>query len=128
VTLVDTGVVIAYLRSGDPALLGLFQSLPGPVCGTTRAEVLHGTRNPADRGRLGTVLDAFVQVPTPESVWDAVGDLVAALRAAGVTVPFNDAVIAAVAVAAGVGLWTRDAHFRLIQRVEPRLALFQGPP
>jgi predicted nucleic acid-binding protein len=46
-TLVDTSVVLDFLRSGDAKLLGLFQSLPGGVCGTTRAEILHGARNPA---------------------------------------------------------------------------------
>ena len=127
-TLVDSGVVIAYLRSGDAGLLGRFRSLPGAVCGTTRAEVLHGARNPADRGRLITVLDAFVQIPTPESVWDDVGDLLARLRANGVTLPFNDVVIAAVAAAAGLDLWTRDAHFQLIRQFEPRVVLFQEPP
>jgi predicted nucleic acid-binding protein len=110
-TLVDTGVVIDYPRSGDAKLLGLFQSLPGSVCGTTRAEVLHGARTPADRARVLTILNAFVQTPTPEPVWDAVGDLLAALRVSGVTVPFNDVVIAAVAVSAGIELWTRDNQF-----------------
>lgn len=127
-TLVDTSVVIEYLRGASPKLLGLFQTLPGGVCGTTRAEVLHGARNPADRGRLLTLLNAFDQAATPEDVWDAVGDLLAALRRSGVTVPFNDVVIAAVAVSAGVELWTRDNQFQLIQRIEPRLRLFQEPP
>ncbi|HEY8506454.1 MAG TPA: PIN domain-containing protein [Gemmataceae bacterium] len=126
--LVDTSGVIDHLRSGDAKLLGLFRSLPGAVCGVTRAEVLHGARNPADRGRLLTVLNAFHQVPIPDSLWDTVGDMMAALRAVGVTVPFPDAAIASVAVSAGVELWSRDNQFQLIQRVEPRLLLFQEPP
>ncbi len=127
-TLVDTSVVIDFLRSGDPKLLGLFRSLPGAICGVTRAEVLHGARSPADRGRLLTILNAIAQLPIPEPLWDAVGELLAALRAAGVTVPFNDATIAALAVSLGVELWTRDAQFQMIQRVEPRLTLYQEPP
>lgn len=127
-TLVDTSVVIDYLRSGDTKLLGLFQSLPGAICGVTRAEVLHGARNPKDRARVLTVLNAFAQFPIPDSLWDAVGDLPAALRSAGVTVPFNDVMIAAVAVLSGVELWTRDNQFHLIQKVETRLVLFQEPP
>lgn len=127
-TLVDTSVVIDFLRSGDAKLLGLFQSLPGSVCGTTRAEILHGARNPADHSRVITILNAFVQTPTPETVWDAVGDLLATLRANGLTFPFNDVVIASVAISAGVELWTRDNQFQLIQKHEPRLRLFQEPP
>lgn len=127
-TLVDTSVVIDYLRTGDAELLGLFRSLPGGICGITRAEVLHGARNSADRAKLITVLDAFEQVPIPQSLWDAVGDLQAALRSQGVMVPTTDVVIAAAAIAEGVELWTRDTHFQLIAQVEPRLVLFQEPP
>jgi predicted nucleic acid-binding protein len=127
-TLVDTSVVIDFLRSGDAKLLGLFQSLPGAICGVTRAEVLHGARNPADRGRVLAVLNAFQQIPIPDSLWDPLGDLLAALRSGGVTVPFNDAMIAGVAVSLGVELWTRDNQFQHIQRVESRLTLFQEPP
>lgn len=50
------------------------------------------------------------------------------LRSSGVAVPFNDVMIAAVAVSIGVELWTRDNQFQLIQQVEPRLVLFQQPP
>lgn len=127
-TLVDTSVVIGYLRTGDAKLLGLFQSLPGAICGVTRAEVLHGARGPADRSRLLTVLNAFHQISIPDRLWDDTGDLLAALRRAGVTLPFNDAMIAVVAVSLGVVLWTRDNQFRLIQQVEPRLVLFNEPP
>lgn len=127
-TLVDTSVVIDFLRSADAKLLGLFRSLPGAICGVTRAEVLHGVRNPSDRTRSLTVLNAFIRVPIPDTLWDDTGDLLAALRAGGVTVPFNDAMIAAVAVTLGVELWTRDAQFGLIQRIEPRLTLYHEPP
>ncbi len=123
-TLVDTSVVIDYLRSGDVKLLSHFRSLPASICGTIRAEVLHGARNPADRSRLLTLLDAFGQTPTTEPVWDTVGDLLSVLRTCGTMVPFNDVVIASVAVAAGVELWTRDTHFSFIQQIEPRLRLF----
>jgi predicted nucleic acid-binding protein len=125
--LVDTSVVIDYLRSGDVTLLRLFQTLPAAICGATRAEVLHGARNPADRARLLTVLNAFHQVPIPEALWDEVGTLFAAVRAGGVTVPFTDALIAAVAVSFGLEIWTRDTQFQLIRTVEPRLALYQQP-
>ena len=87
-----------------------------------------GPRNAADRGRLLTVLNAFHQVPIPDLLWDDVGALLAALRSGGVTVPFADALIATVAVSAGLEFWTRDNQFQLIRAVEPRLLLFQEPP
>jgi predicted nucleic acid-binding protein len=126
--LVDSSVVIDYLRTGDPKIPAVSRANGAAVCGVTRAEILHGARGSKDRQRLLTVLNAFGQVPTPDSLWDDVGDNLAALRAAGVTVPFQDVVIATVAIANDIELWTRDNQFTLIQRVLPRLRLFQEPP
>ena len=44
------------------------------------------------------------------------------------TVPFPDAVVATLAIANNLELWTRDAHFTLIQQWLPALKLFQEPP
>jgi predicted nucleic acid-binding protein len=126
--LVDTNVIISYLKKPDPKILGLFQAHQAAVCGITRAELLHGARDSADRQRLLNQLNIFAQVVIPDSIWDVVGDALAALRAAGVTVPFPDAVLACVAIAYGIELWTRDQHFSLMQAALPQLRLFQEPP
>ena len=94
----------------------------------TRAEVLAGARDPKHRGRLVAALNSFFQLPIPDTLWDEIGDHLNALRAGGVTVPFADVVIAAVAIAGGMELWTRDNQFQLIQGVLPQLKLFQEPP
>jgi predicted nucleic acid-binding protein len=127
-TLVATSVVIDYLRSADQRLQGLFGACGAVVCGITRAEILHGARNPADRQRLLMVLNDFGQTLIADTLWDTVGDNCATLRAAGVTVPFADVVIATVAMSNDVELWTRDNQFALISGVLPRLRLFQEPP
>jgi predicted nucleic acid-binding protein len=75
-----------------------------------------------------TALGTYRQVPIPGALWDTVGDHLAALRAAGVTVPFPDVAIATVAIANGIELWARDRHFPLIQSILPALRLFQEPP
>jgi predicted nucleic acid-binding protein len=127
--LLDTSVLIDYLRTpSDPKLGGLFRTLPLAICGTVRAEILHGSRNPRDRGRLLILLDSFSQLAMPEPTWDMIGDKLNALRSGGVTIPFPDAIIATVAIANDIELWTRDAHFKLVQRVLPALKLFVEPP
>lgn len=129
--LVDSGVIgviIDFLRTKDPKLDALLRSLPVAVCGVTRAEILHGSRSGADRQRLLVFLSAFQQVPILDSWWDVVGDNLAALRASGITVPFPDAVIATVGIESDIEIWARDAHFPAMQKVLPRLKLFQEPP
>jgi predicted nucleic acid-binding protein len=126
--LVDTSVVIDYARGRDAKLQALLPTLPVAICGITRAEVLHGARDPAHRRNLLTLLAAFAQVSIPDSLWDTMGDHLATLRAGGVTVPFQDVVIATVALVNNLELWTRDAQFGHIQRVLPALKLFHEPP
>jgi predicted nucleic acid-binding protein len=126
--LVDTSVVIPWLRTGDPKLDTLFRTLPVAVCGITFAELLHGVRSPTERTRTLAALAAFTPVPILDPMWLGVGDNLNVLRSAGVTIPFADAVIATVAIANDIELWTRDAHFTLVQRVLPALKLFVEPP
>lgn len=126
--LVDTSVIVPWLRTGDAKLDGLFRTLPVGLCGITLTELLHGVRSPAERARTLSAVAAFGQIPILDSYWLPVGDNLCAFRAAGVTVPFPDAVIATVAIENGSELWTRDSHFALIGRVLPALKLFVEPP
>lgn len=126
--LTDSSVIIDGLKTGDPKLLGLFRTLPVAICGIIRAEVLCGSRSTADRIRILFVLDSLRQVSIPDSLWNETGDLLALLRSKGISVPFADVVLASVAIANDLELWTRDKQFVLIQSAEPRLKLFQEPP
>ena len=78
--LVDSTVLIDYLRQGDAALLATMQANGAAICGVTRAEILHGARGPKHRQKLMQLLDTFPLVSMPDSAWDAVGDHLAILR------------------------------------------------
>jgi predicted nucleic acid-binding protein len=125
---VDTSVLIDFQRTRDPKLKKLFASLPVAICGATRAEILHGARNPGNRRNLLTFLNSFQQVSIPDNIWDPVGDHLASLRAAGLTIPFPDVVIITVGISNGIEVWARDKHFADVQKVLPALKLFQEPP
>ena len=105
----------------------LLLALPVAVCGVTRAEVLCGSRDPAHRQNLLTILAAFQVVSIPEKLWDILGDNLAALRVKGITVPFPDAVIASLGIENDLEVWARDPHFPTMQKVLPRLRLFKEP-
>lgn len=122
--LLDTSVLIDYFRSKDAELLQRMRDLEAATCGVTRSEILCGTRDDQHRDRLMDALDVFHQISIPESLWDDIGDTLATLRRSGVTVPFTDVVIATVAIASGLQLWTRDKQFSLIQNLVPQLQLF----
>jgi predicted nucleic acid-binding protein len=54
--LVDTNVLIAYIRTADPRLLALFQAHSAAICGIVRAELLHGVRTPKERAQVLIIL------------------------------------------------------------------------
>jgi predicted nucleic acid-binding protein len=126
--LIDSTVLIDYLRTGDAKLLTSMQTHGAAVCGVMRAEVLTGARGPKHRRDLIQFLDGFQQVTFPASLWDQVGDNLASLRAAGITVPFADAIIATLGIVLDVEIWARDRHFNDMQKALPALKLFQEPP
>lgn len=127
-TLVETSVAIDFMRSGDAKMASLLKVISACLCGITRTELLQGAKSVADRQRLMTFLNTYATIDIDNATWDMTGDLNALLRQRGITVPFQDAVIAGVAIANGIELWTRDRHFKLIQSVVPQLKLFQEPP
>ena len=126
--LVDSGVLIDFLRTKDPKLGNLFHTLPVAICGVVRAEILAGARSAADRQRLITFLAPFHAIPTPESIWDLVGDNLGTLGAAGVVVPLPDALLATLAIENDLEIWARDPHFPTMRQYLRRLKLFQPPP
>jgi len=122
--LLDTSVLIAYLRTGEQKIRRNLRAQQVAACGVTRAEILHGAKNDADYRRLTAILDAFAQVGIPADIWDPLGRHLFMLRTHGLSVPFPDAIIAAVAIREGLELWARDAHFALMQPVLRSLRLY----
>jgi predicted nucleic acid-binding protein len=126
--LIDTSVLVDYLRAPTDRVLRLFEKNAAAICGVTRAEILAGARSPADLDRIASSLDALEQVAIVEEAWDLLGRNLSLLRSAGVTVPLADAMIATLAIENDLELWTRDAHFVRIQGVLTGLRLFQAEP
>lgn len=126
--LVDTSVLIDYQRTRDPKLKQIFASSPVAICGATRAEVLHGARDPADRQQLLTLLNSFQQHLIPGNHLGRAWRPLAALRVVGLTIPFPDALIITVGITHNLEVWPHDKHFQDVQKVLPALKLYQEPP
>jgi predicted nucleic acid-binding protein len=126
--LLDTSVLIDALRKADPRLHQLFVMHQAAVCGVTMAEVLCGARDATHYHRLEAALAQFPYVDYPEPLWQQLGQNLFLLRTNGVTVPFPDVVIATLAIATDLEVWTRDNQYQLIQQALPALKLFQEPP
>ena len=126
--LADTSVAIEVYRHRPAHLLQIIVVHDAAICGVTVAELHAGARTTAEQSRCAATVSAFQTLNIPETLWLIVGRTIATLRAGGLTIPFVDAVLAALAVDLGIELWTYDAHFSLAQVHLPGLRLFQEPP
>jgi predicted nucleic acid-binding protein len=116
--LVDSSAWIESLRrNGDMrvklAVEGLLEAYEAQWCSPVRLEVLGGARM-EERARLGERFSVIPYRPCREDDWERAVALAWRLRGKGLTVPWLDVLIAAIAIHDGVRLYAIDAHFREI--------------
>lgn len=122
--LVDTNIIVDFWRKPTEALKKVFLEEIVAICGITKAELMHGARSEKDLLTISEALSDFEYIPLDESIWDEVGKLLYRLRKSGITVPFQDIVLCALALKYNLLLWTNDKHFALIKMEIEYLRLF----
>lgn len=116
--LVDSSAWIEALRRKGRldvklAVEGLLDAYEAQWCAPVRLEVLGGART-EERGRLGRHFSVVPFRSCAEADWDRAISLAWKLRDNGLTVPWLDVMIAALALHDDVRLYTVDAHFSKI--------------
>lgn len=119
--LVDTNIIIQFWRNRDKNMEQVFLSENVAICGVVKAELLHGARNSNDVKKIIDALDVFPYVDMKKEDWDLLGKNLFLLRSHGITLPFQDAIIATLALSNKASIWTKDAHFAMIRNVIPDL-------
>jgi len=123
--LLDASIIVGFWRKPTERARTILQNSDVSVAGVTCAELMHGARSPRDLDRLEQLLAGFSYLRTEESTWPQLGRNLNALRKAGVSVPFQDALLATLAVMHGLEVWTTNRHFEMMQAVLPELKLFR---
>ncbi len=117
--LIDTSVWIFGLRRNAPAAVtrrisDLLQLDAVATCGLIELELLGGTRDEPEFDRLRSRLKGLHYLPTEPVDWTGAARLAYDLRRLGVTVPYTDALLAAVARRSGAIIVHADRDFDLI--------------
>jgi predicted nucleic acid-binding protein len=128
--LVDSSVWIESLRrNGDLrvklAIDGLLEAYEAQWCTPVRLEVLGGARKD-ERARLGKYFSVVPYRCSREDDWERAIALAWRLRDNGLTVPWLDVLIAAIAIHDGTRLYSIDAHFGEIAKHSPLLLYRPG--
>ncbi|HMB81284.1 MAG TPA: PIN domain-containing protein [Vicinamibacterales bacterium] len=117
--LVDTSAWIELFRPvGDPAVRRAVEEATregnAVLCDMVLLELWAGAGGAHERGLIARLASDVEILTTDAEVWKAAHALAGTCRAAGVTAPANDLLIAACAEHHGVELLERDAHFARI--------------
>lgn len=122
--LLNTSVWIDALRGKTPEIVKIAQGLLNDdcvlTCGPVIFEINRGLR-PSERKSILALFDAITRLSVDETIWDTAGDLDAALRKKGITIPPMDVLIAQICLHHKVFLFSLDEHFRSI----PGLKMFE---
>ena len=113
--LVDTSAWIAlHRRDGDPAvklaMRGLLDEFEAALCGPVEMEYLGGAR-PADRERLQAWCYVLPYIRSDQKLWRKAAANFSLLKQNGITAPWNDVLIATIAVENGCRVYAVDKHF-----------------
>jgi len=122
--LADSNVYIDFWKKPNQRIIDTFSTEDVVICGVVKCELLHGAKSDADFTRIRDALDEFEELAFEESDWEKLGIQLYKLRTKGITVPFQDAIIALLSIKHGVPIWTNDKHFALIKAVFPDLQLY----
>ena len=118
--LVDTSAWIAFFRrDGDPAvklaMRSLIEELEATLCGPVEMEFLGGAR-PHERPRIQKRFEILPYLPNDQKIWREAATHYATLRGKGVTVPWNDALIATLALRQNCRAYAVDHHFEAMEK------------
>lgn len=127
--LIDSSIWIeAARREGDlqvkVALEGLLDEYQACWCGAVKLEVLGGARK-EERKALEFFFQTIPYKPMTDVAWERAKKMGWQMRDAGLTVPWNDVLIASLSLEWGCRVFAKDKHFDAMAKVHRGIILYE---
>ena len=122
--LADTNIIIDFWNKPAVAAEKIFSENDIAICGVIKTELLRGSQSADDFAQIQTSLADFYYLNFAENDLVALAKQFMTLKKHGLVVPFQDAMIAFLAIKYDCEVWTNDKHFKLMQTAIPQLKLF----
>lgn len=122
--LVDTSVIIDFWKNPTEKTKKIFIDNDIVISGITRAELYHGAKDKNQLQKIRKALNDFEEIKLRTNTWENIGTNLFILKKSGITVPFQDALLATLAIDNNLEVWTLDKHFRIMQVVLEKLKLY----
>lgn len=123
--LVDTSIIVEYWKNPKREYTDVFITQDIAICGIVQAELIYGARSNKEVEKIISALECFNFIDIDKEDQNGIGKFLHKLRIKGVKIPFQDAIIAYLAVKNNIPLWTRDKHFELIRDVIKELKIYK---
>jgi len=115
--LIDTSAWIDAFQEKTPWVARRIRTLleedRASTCGPVLFEIRRGLK-PGERKQVIPLFDALHRLPFKEADWSEAGELDAALRKKGHTLPAMDVLIAHICLKQKASILTLDEHFKLV--------------
>lgn len=127
--LVDTSAWVEFHRKNGRlevkmAMVGLLTAMEATLCGPVEMEFLGGA-HPTERSRIEKEWSLIPYLRNDQKIWRKAADTCSMLRSKGLVVPWNDVLIATLALGADCRIYTIDKHF---EAMAPLLGLHLYQP
>lgn len=124
--LVDTNVIIDFWNKPTEETKKIFEENELAICGVIKTELLRGCNSEKQFSQMDNALNSLRYLSFTECDWLLLAKQFITLKENGLVVPFQDAMIAYLAIKNNCEIWTNDKHFKLMQVVLSGLKLFPG--
>lgn len=122
--LVDTNIIIDFWDKPSEEAKKVFEENEIATCGVIKTELLRGSNSDKQFLQIAEALNDFSYLSFSENDWFGLSKQFVTFKQNGLAVPFQDAMIAYIAIKYDCKVWTNDKHFKLMQVVLPELKLF----
>ena len=119
--LLDTNVIIDMLNNEDDSRWNFLLQEECVICGVVISELYSGIRSKKEEKAIELFVNSIDSLLMEQNDWLQIGNFICNLRKNGLSVPFQDAVIAYLSVKNNCKILTNDKHFSMMKIIDNRI-------
>ena len=122
--LLDTNVIIDLLNNEDDSRWNLLNQEDCVLCGIVISELYSGIKSKKEEKAVELFVNSLDCLSVEESDWQKIGQLIFHFKKNGLSVPFQDAVLAYLSIKYECKILTLDKHFPMMKVLDDRIELW----
>ncbi len=122
--LVDTNIIIDFWKNPTTIIKKILLENDVFICGVVKAELLYGAKDENQYEKIMNALSDFPMIDIYPLFWNDLGLNLFKLKKSGLTIPFQDLIIATLAIKNKFSILSNDKHFKKIATVLDNLVVY----